>query len=66
MLNIVGRPSSLPNNSREPAIVLDGGGSNITASNHHLQYQSPIASSDLVWKSTVFEVFFKVYPANKN
>lgn len=47
VLNIEGRPSRLPDNSREPTVVLDGGDgwrlpdSNAAASYHHLQYQSP-------------------------
>lgn len=51
MLNIEGRPSHLPDNSRKPTTVLDGGGgwgvpnSNTAASYHHLQYQSPAVLS---------------------
>lgn len=47
VLYIEGRPSLLPDNSREPSVVLVGGGrwglpnSNTAESYHHLQYQSP-------------------------
>lgn len=45
MLNIEGRPSRLPNNSREPNLVVDGVGglenTNTKASYHHLPYQTP-------------------------
>lgn len=54
MLNIEGRPSDLPNNSRQPPVVLGGDEGFQTATLQH--YITKVSSHDLVLKSSVLYI----------